>query len=156
MLWYDMTGGQSSGSGDRAGRGSDGSGIGDGLILVVDDAPLNRDMMSVMLKQLGYRHHAVTNGAEAVAFAAANPCALILMDLQMPIMDGDAAARAIKALPGDAGRVPIICMSGNLSLIDQAGLQASGMVATLEKPFRMAELAQSIRTHARSAETAVP
>lgn len=149
-----MSGGHSSEHRQRAGHGDGGQGIGGGLILVVDDAPLNQDMMSAMLRQLGYPHHVVANGAEAVAFAAANTCALIFMDLQMPIMDGDEAARAIKALPGDAGRVPIICMSGSVPQVDPADLQESGMIASLTKPFRMADLAQTIRAYARVAETA--
>ncbi len=118
------------------------------MILVAEDADVNRDVMSAMLARLGVRHRVVSNGAEALEFVANNACALVLMDLKMPVMDGLAATRAIRRLPGEAGRVPIVCMSAGLFTTDENEATASGMVAMLAKPFSMSELAAVIATHA--------
>lgn len=154
MLWYAMSGGRDS---DRQARGGDGHGDpsrerDDGVILVAEDSLLNQNLMSAMLSRLGHRHHVVSNGAEAVDFVTGHGCALVLMDLQMPVMHGEAAAHAIRKLPRTAGSVPIVFVSGNPLDLEDACRRVPGTVGMLAKPFQLSELADAIAAHARTAE----
>lgn len=118
-----------------------------GVVLVVEDSSVLQDLMASMLTHLGIRHRSVSDGAAAVEFVNANDCMLVLMDLRLPVMDGEAAALAIRQLPGKAGQVPIVCLSGGVVDEDRERLRASGFVDTITKPLRLSELARVIRAH---------
>lgn len=109
-------------------------------ILVVEDNVVNRRVMDGLLKKQGYIVHAVENGQEAIEFMAnhARP-ALILMDCQMPVMDGFEATRIIRAQEKSAGlsRLPIIALTAAAFEHDRENCFAAGMDDFLSKPINV-------------------
>ena len=103
-------------------------------ILVADDAPVNRQIVGKILTRMGHRIAFAVDGREALSAVSAQKFDLIFMDLQMPEMDGFAAARAIRALPGPAGQTPIAALTANASDEDRAACLAAGMNAFASKP----------------------
>ncbi len=104
-------------------------------ILVVDDEPLNREVAQMLLEDTGLVVDTAEDGEQAVAMAAQTAYAAILMDMQMPRMDGLDATRHIRELPGCA-ETPIIAMTGNAFAEDRASCLAAGMDDFLVKPYK--------------------
>ena len=110
-----------------------------GRALVVEDSAVNQEVARAMLDMLGFHVTTASNGQEGVRAAAADPdLDLILMDCQMPIMDGLAAARAIRIAEAGSSRVPIVAMTGNAMPGDREACLAAGMDDYLAKPFSLA------------------
>ncbi|WP_296594977.1 ATP-binding protein [Phenylobacterium sp.] len=115
-------------------------------VLVVDDAPVNCELVGAMLSAAGYELTFAHDGQEAVALAAIAPFDLILMDMQMPVMDGPSAARAIRTGEGPNVLTPIVAVSANvLPMHVQACLQA-GMDDHIPKPIALHSLLTKV-TH---------
>jgi CheY-like chemotaxis protein len=94
-----------------------------------------------MLDMLGFEVITAANGQEGVQAAAAHPdLAVILMDCQMPVMDGLAAARAIRAAESPGRHVPIVALTGNALPGDREACVAAGMDDYLAKPFSLTAL----------------
>jgi CheY-like chemotaxis protein len=112
-----------------------------GRALVVEDNAVNQEMARAMLDMLGFHVTTASNGQEGVLAAAADPeLNLILMDCQMPVMDGLAAARAIRASEAEGVRVPIVALTGNAMPGDREACVAAGMDDYLAKPFSLTAL----------------
>jgi PAS domain S-box-containing protein len=109
-------------------------------VLVVDDVELNRELMLAMLSNYGCRVRLASDGAEALAAAVAEPFDLILMDCQMPVMDGFAATIAIRSLGGDNAHIPIIALTASAQPEHLARCRVAGMDEVLTKPFDPASL----------------
>jgi len=109
-------------------------------VLVVDDHPVNRDLLRIMMQALGCEVVEAADGAEAVEAAEAASFDLILMDVRMPVMDGLAATRAIRALEGPAGQTPILAVTADAMPEDAARCLDAGMDAHLPKPVTQARL----------------
>jgi signal transduction histidine kinase len=105
-------------------------------ILLVDDHPMNREIGAALLTLVGCQVETADNGEQAVAKAARGGFDIILMDIHMPEMDGLAATRAIKALAGGAGDVPIIAMSADALPQQVERCYAAGMVDHVAKPVQ--------------------
>ena len=105
-------------------------------ILLVDDHPMNREIGAALLTLVGCQVETADNGEQAVAKAARGGFDIILMDIHMPEMDGLAATRAIKALGGAAGEVPIIAMSADALPQQVERCYAAGMVDHVAKPVQ--------------------
>ena len=112
------------------------------VILVVEDNETNAIILTRMLAILGYRSDAVRSGADAVAVASTGRPAAILMDCQMPIMDGFATTRKLRESEADGARVPIIAITATATTEDQARCLAAGMDDYLPKPIIMERLAE--------------
>jgi PAS domain S-box-containing protein len=103
-------------------------------ILVVDDEPVNREVAKMLIEDTGLIVDTAENGEQAVAMARANAYSSILMDMQMPKLDGLAATRLIRTLPG-YGKLPVIAMTANAFAEDKARCIDAGMDDFLTKPF---------------------
>ncbi|QYF88264.1 response regulator [Brevundimonas sp. PAMC22021] len=111
-------------------------------VLVADDHPTNRRVVELILAQAGVELTSVENGAEAVAAARACDFDLILMDMQMPVMDGLTAVREIRLHEAALGlpRTPLVMLTANAMPEHVAAGQAAGADGHLAKPFNAAEL----------------
>jgi PAS domain S-box-containing protein len=112
-------------------------------VLLVEDNATNRMIASRMLEAMGAHVEIAEDGASGVA-AAQRGFDLILMDIQMPGMDGIEATRRIRAQDGEIGRTPILAMTANAMAHQQAGYLAAGMNGAIAKPLSPAVLIQTI------------
>ncbi len=103
-------------------------------VLVVEDEPINREIVCALLDDVGLAVDTAENGAAAVEAARRQHYDLILMDMQMPVMDGMTATRHIQALPGYA-RVPVIATTANVFVEDRHACLEAGMAEVLTKPL---------------------
>jgi signal transduction histidine kinase/CheY-like chemotaxis protein len=110
-----------------------------GTALVVDDNPVNLKVASTMLLRLGWKVDTAKNGEEAVAAAQARPYDLVLMDCQMPVLDGYEATKRLRAIP-ETKDTFVVALTANALTGDREHCQAVGMNDFLSKPIRPAEL----------------
>ncbi len=126
-------------------------------ILVAEDLPMNQRVIEGYLTRAGHRVTLVANGLEAVAALRTGHFDLVLMDMEMPEMDGISATRAIRGEDGPMRDVPIIALTANALLEDAALCRAAGMNDFLSKPIDRAALYSAIGKWAGSGERhAVP
>ncbi len=117
-------------------------------ILVVDDESMNRDLISLLLKDQGHSVRLAENGRDALETARHDLPDLILLDLQMPGIDGMATLRLLKA--GDRTKtVPTIVVTGSTDRESRLAALREGAEDFLSKPFDGAELAIRVRNHLR-------
>ncbi|MFM7415927.1 MAG: ATP-binding protein, partial [Alphaproteobacteria bacterium] len=113
-------------------------------ILVVDDVKANRDVAGALLVSLGHDIAFASGGAEALEKLPTEVFDLVLMDLQMPQMDGFDAARAIRAMPDPLGKVPIFALTASVMPDQIAAAQAAGMNGHIGKPLTREALATAL------------
>jgi PAS domain S-box-containing protein len=117
-------------------------------ILVAEDNPVNRKVVITMLERLGYRVESASNGREALQLLARQPWDLILMDIQMPEMDGLEATRRIREV-APIGEPPyILALTANAQREDHRACLAAGMQDYLRKPVSADDLIAAVaRAH---------
>lgn len=120
-------------------------------ILLVEDVALNRELACAILRNDGHQIDTADDGEEAVKAARQGGYDLILMDIQMPKVDGIAATKMIRALPGPAGTVQIIAMTANVLPDQVEHFLAAGMDDHVGKPIKQAELKAAINRALRLA-----
>ncbi len=113
-------------------------------VLVVEDNPTNQLVARRILQQLGADVSVADDGASGVEAVRDGAFDLILMDVQMPGMDGLEATRRIRALPGPAACVPIIALTANVMAHQRASYRAAGMNGVAAKPIAPAALVGEI------------
>jgi signal transduction histidine kinase/CheY-like chemotaxis protein len=116
-----------------------------GMVLVVEDNPVNQQVISAMLRQLGFDVLLVDNGQKAVdkVLLEADRISVILMDVQMPVLDGYEATRQIRTWEALEGRqaMPIIAVTADAFVEDQTRCREAGMDEFLAKPIKLGALA---------------
>jgi PAS domain S-box-containing protein len=113
-------------------------------ILIVDDVAVNRELVRTMLEPMGHSFEEADNGAGAVQAAMQEPFDLILMDMQMPGMDGMAATRAIRASSDHNRRTPILALTANVLATQVAACHAAGMDGHIAKPISPRDLLEKV------------
>ena len=112
--------------------------------LLAEDNAINRKLLVAYLGKMGIKADTVENGREAVEAVRDGTYAIVLMDVQMPEMDGYEAAREIRRLPGDRGKVPIIAITAFTGAADIERCIAAGMNDFVSKPIDRARLRKSM------------
>jgi DNA-binding response OmpR family regulator len=119
-------------------------------ILIIDDDVMEIRLLSEMLRDEGYRLFAALNGEDGFRRALEHRPGLILLDLNMPGLDGHATARLMAGDPR-LTNVPIIFLTGSAELSDKLDAFAEGAVDYITKPFSADEVAARLRVHLRRA-----
>jgi CheY-like chemotaxis protein len=111
-------------------------------ILIAEDNAVNRRVLSLMLEKLGYACDAVENGREAVEAVCNRTYDLVLMDIQMPVLDGIGATVEIRKRVAAVARPTIIALTANATKQDQMACFEAGMDGFISKPVQAADLLQ--------------
>lgn len=120
-------------------------------ILVADDNPVNQVVVQAMLAELGATSVVASNGREAIDCVAGEPFDVLLMDVNMPVMDGLAATRELRASEAEAGgsRLSILATTATMDSNELSACRAAGMDNCLTKPFGLADLRRAIESTMR-------
>jgi PAS domain S-box-containing protein len=113
-------------------------------VLLAEDNEINQEIARAVLEAAGHEVHIVEDGAEAIMAIQANAYDLVLMDVQMPNVDGITATRRIRALRHPASTVPIVAMTANVLPQQVQQFRAAGMNDHVGKPFKREELYAAI------------
>jgi CheY-like chemotaxis protein len=116
----------------------------DRSILLVEDNPVNQRVASLMIEKQGFRTEVAANGLQALEVLAGNEYAAILMDCQMPEMDGYEATAEIRRLEGSGHHTAIIAMTANAMEGDREKCLAAGMDDYLSKPLSSGALSEAL------------
>ncbi len=122
-------------------------------VLCAEDNPYGRVILNTILTELGHAADFVGTGEAAVAAVRQGRYDVVLMDVMLPGSGGLEATRRIRALPGDASRIPIVGLSGRDTPGEQAAARAAGMDDYLPKPFSPSTLAAAIGDRADAQQT---
>lgn len=118
-------------------------------LLIAEDVATNRDILRSVLERQGYSLTFAENGQQALALARHGGWDLVLMDIQMPLMDGVEATRCIRRLPGSLGQVPIVGLTANVLSDERQAYLLAGMCDCVTKPIEWPRLFDAIARHAR-------
>lgn len=113
-------------------------------ILVAEDAPSQSRLVSAYLRRAGYEVSIAETGRDAVSRVGRGGIDLVLMDVQMPALDGLAATRLIRRLPPPAGLVPIIAVTSETATADRKRCLSTGMTGFLAKPVNRRQLLAAV------------
>lgn len=113
-------------------------------VLLAEDHKINQKVMAALFSNSNFVLNVVENGVEAISALREGPYDIVLMDIQMPIMDGVTAAKEIRKLPGLTGKIPIIAVTADAVPKRQQEYISAGMQATVAKPVMPKELFAAI------------
>jgi CheY-like chemotaxis protein len=126
-------------------------------VLVVEDNPVHQMLVLALLKRMGIQAALAQDGAQALACTREHRFDVILMDLEMPVMDGEAATRAIRTLESDGDNHSwIIAMTARAFDEDRARCRAAGMDDFVSKPFRQEGLRDALLQRVRQGASGTP
>ena len=133
---------------EPAARDAEGVDRGELRVLAAEDHAVNRQVLTLLLSQAGIIPHIVEDGEQAVAAWRRAEWDLILMDVQMPVMDGPTAARTIRAEEAATGRAftPIIALTANVMTHQVEDYRRAGMNPAVAKPIRVEALLSAIQS----------
>ena len=116
-------------------------------ILLVEDVPANQLVTTLLLRREGHLVDVADTGPAALRALSHRPYDLVFTDIHLPGMNGLDLTRHIRALPGPAGRVPIVALSANTGPEDRQNCQRAGIDDLLEKPAALADLLGALHQH---------
>jgi signal transduction histidine kinase/DNA-binding response OmpR family regulator len=141
-------------SGTAPGAAADGAAATQPMrVLVAEDHPVNRAYLEAVLDKLGHQAVFTENGEQAVRAVQAQEFDVVLMDLHMPLMDGFAAARAIRAMPLPKGELPIIALTADAFQESQERARQAGMNGFLTKPAHLPQLREVLGRYGQHPST---
>jgi CheY-like chemotaxis protein len=117
-----------------------------GRVLVVDDNEVNLMVARALLERAGCKVEVARDGLEAVQAVEAAPFDLVLMDCQMPVLDGFEATRRIRQLPGELARTAVVALTASAMPEELAACRGAGMDDCLTKPLARAQLERVLKT----------
>jgi len=123
-------------------------------VLLVEDNPINQKLGVALVEKLGHQVEVAVDGRQALAAVQDRHFDAVLMDVQMPVMNGYEATEAIRKLPGDVGRIPIIAMTASTQEEDIEQCRAVGMDDFVAKPIDPVALGEAINNASGSTATA--
>jgi two-component system sensor histidine kinase/response regulator len=129
----------------KAKKGQAGTGSFSGRVLLVEDNIVNQKVASRFLERLGCQVTIAANGLEGVTVYTEQAFDLVLMDIQMPVMDGYTATQRIRELQSDLPRVPVIALTANAMKGQLEECLAAGMDGLLTKPIDTERLQETLR-----------
>ncbi|MBY6261803.1 response regulator [Azospirillum sp. 412522] len=113
-------------------------------LLIAEDLAINRDLLAALFRDSGYGIDLVADGTAAVEAVAAGDYDLVLMDVQMPGMDGLEASRAIRAMPPPRGDLPILALTAGSSEEERRECREAGMNGHIAKPYDRENLLRQV------------
>lgn len=123
-------------------------------VLVADDHPINQKLMRAFIERFGYQYEIVENGRQALDAVAYGNFDVVLMDVQMPVMDGITATAEIRELPGDRGKIPVLAITANAMAGQRESYLEQGFDGYVSKPLDTALLQAEILRVTRDDPTA--
>ena len=118
-------------------------------VLIIEDNDQNLYLLTFLLEKNGYQVDSALEGPTGLEKAAASPPDLVLLDIQLPLMDGYAVARALKEIPSMA-RVPIVAVTSYAMPGDREKAMESGCTGYIEKPINPATFLAEMEAHFRT------
>jgi CheY-like chemotaxis protein len=151
-FWFEVSMSPAAGSGQAAPLAARASTVSPDLnrslrILVAEDNPVNRLLIGTRLRRGGHHVVLVEDGLQAVQAARGADFDLVLMDMQMPELDGAGAARQIRSLPGPAGRIPIVALTADALPESREHYMKAGLDDYLTKPVDWNALDRVLRRY---------
>jgi signal transduction histidine kinase/ActR/RegA family two-component response regulator len=125
-------------------------------VLLAEDVEINQEIAGAMLRNDGFEVDVVSDGVQAVQAVQEKHYDIVLMDVQMPVMDGMTATQRIRQLPAPAGEIPILAMTANVYAEQIAAFRAAGMNDHIGKPFRRDELSRVLNRWAGERTDSAP
>jgi signal transduction histidine kinase/CheY-like chemotaxis protein len=119
--------------------------IGNLNILIADDAPSSRMLLRLMLSKHGHKVDEAENGLQAVESLTAKSYDLVVLDVQMPVMDGLRAAQTVRAMPNEKAQLPLIALTAQVLDEEVERAKQAGFDIVLGKPFMEEDLRNAIR-----------
>jgi len=123
-------------------------------VLVADDHPINQKLMRAFIDRFGYQHEIVENGRQAVDAVAYGNFDVVLMDVQMPEMDGITATAEIRKLPNDRGKIPVLAITANAMAGQREAYLEQGFDGYVSKPIDTQVLQDEILRVTKSGSSA--
>lgn len=120
------------------------------LVLIVEDNQVNQQILAHYLSNFGVEFEIVPNGLLAIEAVRSGRFSLVLMDIQMPIMDGVAATEAIRRLPGPESSIPIFAVTAHSGPEQDAAYISAGMNGVIAKPVPAAHLHKALDSIGRT------
>lgn len=112
-------------------------------VLLIEDHPANRKLARLILENAGHRVECSENAVDGLRLAEASQPDVILMDIQLPVLDGLEATRRLKSNPATSG-IPVIALTAFAMRSDEQKMRSAGCDGYLAKPYRSADLRQVV------------
>ncbi len=114
-------------------------------VLIVDDIMLNRILLGELIKKLGYTFKQAQNGKEALDLVSEGVFDVVLMDIEMPVMNGIEATRNIRQLAGDKGKTPVIALTAHNPDDFMEEYSSAGFNELITKPYLLDKVDRVIK-----------